>query len=273
MVKKVRANTSSLTRLNEWLYRVDITVSEGSIPFQIDTIRKFEFVNHVGHHKPAYLVGQSKNKGSYQIYLNTEGMSEAERERMMDQFRTQCFSFELNSQPFFKVQGNEQKIMMFVDEVTLVQGLALTAFLYELGIEREIAMKAERVDAAITKYLEENLATILTLVQGEGSEKQILENQWIGTRLFLAGEWEFVKRLNQMAYEAGYTDEDIQYSCYGVKRANVFCVKCCSLTRIREEHAQTCYHCGTFLDISNRYSKRFDAYLGFIRGGIRRGEA
>ncbi|WP_445491922.1 hypothetical protein [Niallia sp. 03133] len=54
------------------------------------------------------------------------------------------------------------------------------------------------------------------------------------------------------------------------KKENVFCVKCCSFNKKTEDNYITCNNCNTLLDVTTRYSKRLEAYLGFINGGNRR---
>ncbi|WKB34616.1 hypothetical protein QS257_11320 [Terrilactibacillus sp. S3-3] len=204
--------------------------------------------------------------------MDTGRINENERGLLMDHFNSDDIQLDLSLQPFFNQKGNMQRIlMMMIDDAAMAEGLALSTFLFKIGMEQQVCVKADNMDMKLRGYL---MAPIMLLNDEDAQlEQQIIANQWMGTNLFIAGHWEFVKRLKRLALKAGYVEDEIHCSGYGIKQELVFCVKCCSLTIKTDEYPLTCPHCGTLLDISDRYSKRLDAWLGFIHGGIRRGGA
>ncbi|WP_147534231.1 dimethylamine monooxygenase subunit DmmA family protein [Bacillus marasmi] len=92
----------------------------------------------------------------------------------------------------------------------------------------------------------------------------ILKNATMGSKLVLIGEWELVMRLKRLAVTTGFSDEEIIIKGLGDKEEQVFCVKCYQHSQKTEAKVITCHHCGQTLEVSKHYSKRHDAYLGFI---------
>lgn len=273
---RIKARTSVINRITEQIYRLEIQVVDGSIPYETDTIRRFVFNNNDEYDIPAYLVERSNANKTYYAFLNSEGLTEEEKGWLMICFDKEFFYFDLFLQPMFTRKANMRKIIMVMEPDAVTECMALSCFLFKKRIDQEIALLNGTIQPALKEYFEKNLCTPLTLFPDSEpvtSLQQFFANQWMGTYLFITGDWEFVKRKSLMACEVGYGENEIQLSGYGIKQKNVFCVSCCGLTMIGNEHDITCQHCGTFLDISDRYSKRYDAYLGFIYGGTRKGGA
>ncbi|WP_318503710.1 dimethylamine monooxygenase subunit DmmA family protein [Bacillus sp. T3] len=92
----------------------------------------------------------------------------------------------------------------------------------------------------------------------------ILSKAKMGTKLYLIGEWKMVLDIKQQALEFGFTEEEIIAKGIGEKEEHVFCVKCYHINKKTEKTVIRCEKCQQKLDVSAHYSKRHDAYLGFI---------
>lgn len=77
-----------------------------------------------------------------------------------------------------------------------------------------------------------------------------------------------INSVKEMAYISGFTDDEIQYKGLGQKKEKIMCVKCYSLNQNQmddEVDVIICKHCNAMLEVSNHYSKRHAAYLGYIK--------
>lgn len=90
-----------------------------------------------------------------------------------------------------------------------------------------------------------------------------LSLQKMGTYLYLSGKWEFVNRLKNLALEAGFSEFEMQMKVMGSIRKKLICCKCHGVNDVDDELHITCKHCGLELEVSNHYSRRLDAYLGY----------
>lgn len=92
----------------------------------------------------------------------------------------------------------------------------------------------------------------------------ILSTAKMGTKLYLIGDWKMVLDLKQQAFDAGFTNDEIIIKGIGEKEEHVFCVKCYHLNKKTERKELECVNCHQKLEVSNHYSWRHDAFLGFI---------
>ncbi|MEH7445142.1 dimethylamine monooxygenase subunit DmmA family protein [Bacillus sp. JJ1122] len=90
-----------------------------------------------------------------------------------------------------------------------------------------------------------------------------LNQQKMGTYLFLSGTGEFVNRLKNLALEAGFSDQEMQLSVQGPVSKRVICCKCHGVNNVEDELHITCMHCAVDLEVSSHYSSRLEAYLGY----------
>jgi dimethylamine monooxygenase subunit C len=101
-----------------------------------------------------------------------------------------------------------------------------------------------------------------------------LNQQKMGSYLYLAGPWDMLKSIKRLAEEMGFSDEEAQFIGYGVQQMNVFCCRCHGITEmeIQEINQQEkkmqpeimCRHCDLLLAVSDHYSSLRDAYLGYV---------
>lgn len=98
----------------------------------------------------------------------------------------------------------------------------------------------------------------------KGQIQPILKNATMGTKLVLIGEWKLIRGIMQLAKEIGFTNEEMIIKGLGEKEEQVFCVKCYQLNQKTEAAVISCGHCGQTLEVSHHYSRRHDAFLGFV---------
>lgn len=272
-MNRVKAFTSEIIRLTDRYLRLEIRIEARFVPLEMDRIEQFVSIEDEVFQSPAFLVEHSKVNSRYRLFLDLEKMEIQERVRFMDGLRSDFFYLEPSLKPIYQLKANAQKILMVIDHEAILESLALSSYLFEQGFKREIGIMAQHIDSRLKRYLDEGLSTPINILTVDEPERvqQFLANQCIGTNLFIAGHWEFVKEVLRFAAGAGYTPSEIQLSGYGLKYEKVFCVKCCALTIKPKANQLACQNCRTLLEVSDRYSKRLDAYLGYIYGGVRKG--
>ncbi|MGA9226961.1 MAG: dimethylamine monooxygenase subunit DmmA family protein [Mesobacillus sp.] len=90
-----------------------------------------------------------------------------------------------------------------------------------------------------------------------------LNQQKMGTYLYLSGDWEFVNRLKNLAFEAGFSDHEMQMNILGPITKKLICSKCHGVNDVEDDPNITCEHCGIELEVSSHYSRLLEAYLGY----------
>lgn len=94
-----------------------------------------------------------------------------------------------------------------------------------------------------------------------------LSRQMMGSFLYLAFDREKLKSLKDLMKEIGFTEDEVQFIGYGIKRNSVFCCRCHWITEINNVELEIqviCEKCNLLLSVSNHYSKLRDAYLGYV---------
>ncbi|MCK9906619.1 hypothetical protein MXD63_42340, partial [Frankia sp. Cpl3] len=93
---------------------------------------------------------------------------------------------------------------------------------------------------------------------------QEFSRQKMGTQLCLAGRDETVARLRKLADQSGFREEEIQTYSVGRRKITLFCAACQHLTETMQCEQASCGFCGRLLNVTPHYSRRLDAYLGYI---------
>lgn len=101
--------------------------------------------------------------------------------------------------------------------------------------------------------------------QSEQPLKTYLTEQKIGTYLYIAGNWAWMKELVQVAADAGFTIEEMQFKGLGPLRKKIFCSHCYAIFPIDHQSETICPECGVALTASSHYSRLHDAYLGYMK--------
>jgi dimethylamine monooxygenase subunit C len=116
-------------------------------------------------------------------------------------------------------------------------------------------------------HKEDTYPTLSLQYSSINNVNNIFLRQLMGTTLYIVGEDSFIQQMIGHAYGAGFTDQEIQTCQLGMKMDKVFCVKCYQLLSKNQDEEVTCIHCQTKLQISNHFSKRHNAFLGYIKIG------
>ncbi|KMY42719.1 dimethylamine monooxygenase subunit DmmA family protein [Peribacillus loiseleuriae] len=215
---------------------------------------------------PVYLVETGKQEGTYRLLINTTTYSEEKRERLVEQLRDHEFELVVEEDPYFELHHGCQKMLLFIDQSALFVNLAEIDFLSLKNIEFNVFVIAEEKDPVLD-YLQHKHGNNIKILSSFTADniQAVLDQQLIGTKLFISGDWPLVRDVKQAAYEAGFTDAEIQTKEIGKKEEKVYCVKCYNHNEKTNSSEIKCEHCHTVLDVSNHFSKRLDAYLGYIQ--------
>ncbi|WML57647.1 hypothetical protein [Neobacillus sp. PS2-9] len=98
----------------------------------------------------------------------------------------------------------------------------------------------------------------------------ILSSEWLrvqkmGSFLYATAEWNVLKKLKQLAEDAGFSEEEAQYIGYGKEQIKVFCCRCHGISVLEKgQPERNCDHCGLLLEVSDHYSQLRDAFLGYV---------
>ncbi|RAS74554.1 dimethylamine monooxygenase subunit DmmA family protein [Priestia endophytica] len=161
-----------------------------------------------------------------------------------------------------------KKLLLFIDKSCLIESLALIRYLTTKSFNCYVYFITE-MDREDNKslYFQDILGEQFSKISFSNDKiNQILHSQEIGTRLFLLGKWSIVEDIEKVAKVIGFTDEEIDIHGVGEKIDHIFCAKCYQFS-IKPDplHDETtCSHCQIKLDVSNHFSKRLNAYLGYI---------
>jgi dimethylamine monooxygenase subunit C len=92
-----------------------------------------------------------------------------------------------------------------------------------------------------------------------------LSMQKMGSFLYVSAEWNTLKKLKQLAEDAGFSEEEAKYIGYGKEQIKVFCCRCHGISVLEKgKPERNCDHCGLLLEVSDHYSKLRDAFLGYV---------
>ena len=124
---------------------------------------------------------------------------------------------------------------------------SLTADYYNGGQRRHVI----HFDAANTETLSHLRSTV--------------ELARVGVRLVLIGPLADLQAAAAVAAECGLVEEEVTLVGDGSDELNVFCAHCRTVTRTVEPIGSEfeCHGCSTVLSISDHFSRRIAAYLGF----------
>lgn len=204
---------------------------------------------------PAYYVKISENENLHRIFYTSSKQPPLELKGLEN--------------PLFTLWPSTKKVLLFINEESLFESLAILHFLHCSNIEFRLYIDLRQKEMEKLHYLQKNFLNRTTILSSF-SEKvilPILRKQLIGTRLFISGQWTMVEQIKQMAYNAGFSDEEIQFRGIGKQNDKIFCVRCYQVNNRNDidEQEPVCEYCQTALDISRHYSKRLNAYLGYVK--------
>ncbi|WLR55180.1 dimethylamine monooxygenase subunit DmmA family protein [Mesobacillus subterraneus] len=119
----------------------------------------------------------------------------------------------------------------------------------------------------VQQALNENVPFEFHILQEESDEEIV--NQWfvkqkMGTYLYISGTFDFVKRIQGVAMKAGFSQHDMQSQAIGPVSKKLVCCTCHGKNEVSNQSYIVCGHCGQELEMSDHYSSRLDAFLGYI---------
>lgn len=91
----------------------------------------------------------------------------------------------------------------------------------------------------------------------------VLSRQKMGTQLYIASTWENAKMLFPLAIEEGYSEEEIQLVVEGEKERHIYCMKCFTLSPIKDEKEVQCAQCHAHLEVGPFFSRVRKGYIGY----------
>jgi dimethylamine monooxygenase subunit C len=156
------------------------------------------------------------------------------------------------------IPKNGKKMLLFLEDTEFLKEVNFLDSLAKQKIEKNIYLIMDHVSAddrsIIIPFSMNDVSTILT-------------KQLVGTHLLIAGKLPFIQEIKEKAYLAGFSENEVQSVVLGPKQDKVFCVKCYSSNLKQQAEEIHCSHCETTLQVSNHFSKRLNAYLGYIKVG------
>lgn len=215
---------------------------------------------------PIEIIKLGESGKEYRLFINVVNLAESKKNELFNEIKSAVMSFSFKECTSFEYVPSCKKMIFILNDEGLRESLPIIN-LYALN-NKEISIyvfsdKKESEILGEENGLFENRITFLSTAESR-TIRSILSGQVIGTNLFIAESWSMINLVKNIALAAGYSDEEIQYRAYGEKKENVYCAKCYSYNRRTNSSVITCEHCNTKLDVSNHFSKRLDAYLGYI---------
>lgn len=249
-------------QLFDCVYTAEVKLMNGTFPQKAGMINTTQIRNGAEHLqlRCCYLemdIEENLYRLFYQV--TTDSIKKCERTMELESF----------DQSLSRLQTPTNKILFLLDESTLFESLAIIYYLELINIETHIYINLNPHEEEKKKFLQKKFPNRVTIVSSisEDNILPILDEQLIGTKLYISGLWSMISELKKMAYVAGFTDEEILINGIGQKKEKVFCVKCYQLNhkQLDSELEFKCKYCNSILDVSGHYSKRLEAYLGYIK--------
>ncbi|WP_339226175.1 dimethylamine monooxygenase subunit DmmA family protein [Oceanobacillus sp. FSL K6-2867] len=242
---------------------VEVELVEGSIPNLINYSDQVKW-NETIVNLPTYVI-QTNKKGVYRLYFNTSSINEAS----LFNFDGNLFELVISEYSQFNIPDNCKKMLLLIEDLALFESLVIIDFLSINKIEANVYVKGQE-QGNLFNYLQRKVNDSITLLPylGERELQSIFNKQVIGTRLYIAGSWSMINDVKNIAHGTGFTDDEIQFKGLGVKKEKIMCIQCYSFnTNETEEEIEEmkCVHCDALLEVSDHYSKRLGAYLGYVQ--------
>lgn len=119
----------------------------------------------------------------------------------------------------------------------------------------------------VRQALDENAPFEFHILEEESEEGFV--NEWfskqkMGTYLYISGTSDFVKRIQGVAMKAGFSQYDMQSHTIGSASKKLICCTCHGENEVLDQSHIICVRCGEELEVSDHYSRRLDAYLGYV---------
>jgi hypothetical protein len=185
----------------------------------------------------------------------------------MIELENQIFELSLSIKKSIDDSMKGNKLLFFIDHSTVIESLALVEYLKIKQFRPRIYLENGAVEEKVFDYFKSKLQSDVIILPDFTEEEiqPILKKETMGTKLFLFGYWKMVIKIKKVAQKIGFLEPEIIVCGIGEKEERVFCVRCYHQNKKNDQPVLTCEKCSTILDVSNHYSKRHDAYLGYIK--------
>ncbi|MFV2048320.1 dimethylamine monooxygenase subunit DmmA family protein [Metabacillus sp. YM-086] len=237
-------------RIFDSIYSAEVKVEDGTFPNDVGISMATTKVNSI----VSYQVISKKDRLVRLFYQSSN--------------KSPFIELTFNSDNQLSMPNPLKKFLLFLDESSLIVSLALIRYLSTKSINCYVYFLTDmNNEDHKSLYFQDILGERFSRISPSHEEiKQILHSQEIGTRLFLLGKWSTVDDIEKIANDIGFTNEEIDKHGVGEKTDHIFCAKCYQFNLKQDplQEEATCSHCQTKLDVSNHFSKRLNAYLGYI---------
>lgn len=248
-------------KLFHQMYIVDVKLIKGSITQKVSTAKQI-FYHQTSLEIPIQLIELSKTEGNYRMFLHASEYTEIEFHFLLDEFWSQHLTIEVFEHSNFEIESGTKKIICIIDDFTLFDNIALLESFPTIPID--VYIKISQHQEEMTQYVKTKFKNNIHFLPSFDYEElqPIFDDSHIHTQLYISGSWSLITYIKELAYSVGILETNIQYKGFGHQREKVFCVKCYHLNRKQNE--VICEHCETKLSVSNHFSKRLGAYLGYV---------
>jgi dimethylamine monooxygenase subunit C len=247
-------------------YYINAEVTDGSSDLTTGTVRDIS-INGMPFHVPATLVRLPVGlQGHFKFYFDLSACEVHERNHFINALDGVLKVEELSE--LIAIKSNKHKYMLFMDRSGLLCSLPIILALGYLGMNVEVYFEKDTTNKS-TKMIETYLKSITAQIKSVRvwdvkALEYLLSEQKVGTELLYMCNWPKLTKLVKLAQSVGFTQDEIQSCGTGERQAKVFCVKCYRLIERPAQNKITCEHCGISLAVSNHYSHRLEAFLGYV---------
>ena len=247
------------------MYVLDLLYIEGIVPEDLSEITLL--INHMGEkvQVPMYLIEIDKERLEYCLFMELDEIRE-DPALLLEH----CSSgfLQLSLEKTLNIKQNMKRILLIADNSSLLKNCAVLKLLSREKYETTFIYLEDNPFVYVGEFA--NSLSIDVVVKSVSSLAVLLADQFIGTCLFIIGQWGFIQEINSLAKNAGFTVDEVESFLHGRKDEKVYCVKCSFINENKFfEKILKCEFCQSELEVTERYSKKWDAYLGYITGGTR----
>lgn len=240
-------------RLFDNVFTAEVQLKGNPLPHEVGVLSNIQLRDGIQLIQiPAYYLKIFADEDLYRIFFTSAGEPFLEKEN-----------------PLFTPWSLANKVVLFIDKESFIEGLTIMHYLRHSNVEFCLYIDLEQQAKGKSAYLQKNFPDRFKILSSFTEQEifPIIQKHTVGTKLFIAGQWRMIEQINRLAIEAGFSDEEIQVRGTGKQNENIFCVKCYQINNSNDinEQEPACEYCHSPLDISRHYSKRLNAYLGYVK--------
>lgn len=246
-------------------YVINAEILEGRFSSPVGMVTDGIRINEFRITTPVSLVKLSTGfKEQIKLYVDLQLCSDDER-RILANAKSGTI---LMQAPDLEVSLQGNKHLLFIGDSGVLQAFSAILALARSGGQVEVYSMHRMGKAALNalRSYVKRMDFPLRSIRGGGDRSiaHILEAQTVGTRIMAFCDWSDYSRIKHMARRIGYSNMEIQGIGIGEKHERVFCARCYQMQHKPQESEIICMQCGIPLVISNHYSPRLEAYMGYV---------